>query len=146
MKTCKDCGEEKPLTDFYPRRSRSSPDPYCRPCRLGRNTLSRQKPESIEKRRAYDRAYHAEHGDRKLAKRYGIDPAVLVEFRRTHSACAICGSTENLHVDHDHDTNEIRDVLCHHCNTGLGLFREDPEIIRAAIDYLEAWDARRILR
>jgi|SRR6516225_6779104 len=51
--------------------------------------------------------------------------------------CMICLSTERLTRDHDHKTDRIRAVLCNHCNTGIGLFRDDPELLRAAAAYLE---------
>jgi len=56
--------------------------------------------------------------------------------------CAICrvdtpGGKGGWHVDHDHDTKVIRGLLCHHCNIGVGQFKDDPEILRAAADYLE---------
>lgn len=55
--------------------------------------------------------------------------------------CAICQdefSAENRAcVDHDHKSGAIRGMLCHHCNTGLGLFRDQPERLAAAIQYLE---------
>ncbi len=53
------------------------------------------------------------------------------------ASCAICGSLEDLKVDHCHETGEIRGVLCHHCNVALGHMRDDPERLRKAADYLE---------
>jgi len=41
-----------------------------------------------------------------------------------------------LSVDHDHDTDEVRGVLCHSCNVVLGLVKEDVEVLRKAILYL----------
>lgn len=57
--------------------------------------------------------------------------------------CAICGATAagrwgTLHVDHDHTTGALRGILCHRCNTALGLFGEDPGLMDRAADYLEA--------
>lgn len=43
-----------------------------------------------------------------------------------------------LHVDHDHGTNEIRGLLCHNCNMGLGAFRDQIDWMTGAIAYLRA--------
>jgi predicted nucleic acid-binding Zn ribbon protein len=60
------------------------------------------------------------------------------------NGCAICRSTEwvgkanSPHVDHDHATGAIRGLLCGPCNTGLGNYRDNPSLLRAAANYLEA--------
>ena len=57
--------------------------------------------------------------------------------------CALCGIREEdapgkkLRFDHDHATRRPRALICHHCNCGLGHFRDSPELLRAAIRYLE---------
>jgi hypothetical protein len=43
-----------------------------------------------------------------------------------------------VHADHDHRNGAPRGVLCHHCNAGLGCFRDSPEILASAIAYLSA--------
>jgi hypothetical protein len=53
--------------------------------------------------------------------------------------CAIC-QTEIMglpHLDHDHETGKTRGVLCVKCNAGLGFFKDNPELLRAALAYLE---------
>lgn len=61
--------------------------------------------------------------------------------------CAVCGSAENLHVDHDHgccpDGSSprscgkcVRGVLCHGCNTALGLLKEDAGRIEALLRHV----------
>jgi len=60
--------------------------------------------------------------------------------------CRICGSEgfvisrngkAKLAVDHNHLTGEVRGLLCHNCNRALGLFGDNPDIIRKAVEYLE---------
>ena len=56
--------------------------------------------------------------------------------------CAICGTAEwpgranAPHVDHCHESNQIRGILCHDCNIGLGNFKDDPTRLMAAVAYL----------
>ena len=40
-------------------------------------------------------------------------------------------------IDHDHDTKEIRGLLCRLCNCGLGNFKDSPRLLRLAIRYIE---------
>jgi hypothetical protein len=61
--------------------------------------------------------------------------------------CAICSLSETsrdrndkikvLSVDHCHVTGKIRGLLCHSCNVGLGLFKDNIDTIQNAILYLK---------
>lgn len=58
-----------------------------------------------------------------------------------NSRCKICGAHEADHatalvVDHCHETDKVRALLCTSCNVGIGHFKEDKELLLKAIDYL----------
>jgi hypothetical protein len=53
--------------------------------------------------------------------------------------CEICGaSVQSLQLDHDHITGRTRGWLCPLCNRGLGKFRDNPQTLRRAAEYLES--------
>jgi hypothetical protein len=56
--------------------------------------------------------------------------------------CAVCGEAFALrtdaNIDHCHATGRLRGWLCSRCNKGLGLFRDNPAVVRLAADYLES--------
>lgn len=75
--------------------------------------------------------------------RYGI---TLDEYHAMLGAqrdcCAICGrealAAGGLVIDHDHDTQKVRGLLCRACNSGLGCFVDNPLLLQAAQAYLNA--------
>jgi hypothetical protein len=82
-----------------------------------------------------------------LKRGYGITPE---DYQAMHDAqegvCAICKcpasgkakQSSRLVVDHNHVTGEVRGLLCLSCNRALGWFRDDREVLLAALQYLEA--------
>lgn len=79
-----------------------------------------------------------------LQKKYGMTPEEWdVLYENQNGLCAICkepGEQEGrrFHVDHCHDSGSVRGLLCHGCNTAIGHLRDDPEIMRAAAEYVES--------
>lgn len=65
-----------------------------------------------------------------------ISDEALKDIIENVKECVICGSTEELVVDHCHKTNVVRGMLCNHCNRGLGHFKDDPELLEFARIYL----------
>ena len=89
------------------------------------------------------RKTHGSHAYRRLRlKRYGLTPERFdVLLREQGHRCAICRSERpsgrgTWHVDHDHVTREVRGLLCTRCNTGVGLFADNPARLAAAAEYL----------
>ena len=51
--------------------------------------------------------------------------------------CAICTEImKSPHVDHDHATGRVRGLLCRTCNVGIGMFKNNPDLLQVTIDYL----------
>lgn len=71
-------------------------------------------------------------------KRYGINEEQYETIKASQGGgCALCGEVDDkLVVDHCHERGQIRGLLCHGCNIGLGMFRDNPSTLRKAIGYL----------
>jgi hypothetical protein len=77
-----------------------------------------------------------------LRHKYGID---LVDYNQMLSEqdgkCKICkAEVKRLVVDHCHTSKRIRGLLCHKCNTGIGLLKESKNIMTEAINYLARFE------
>ena len=78
-----------------------------------------------------------------LKRKYGITPQEYqLKFDKQEGKCAICGIHQSqlkhpLGVDHNHTTKKNRDLLCVRCNTALGSFQENIQILELAINYLK---------
>ena len=104
------------------------------------------------KQREYRRTNPDARRGYRLKSEFGI---TLEDYDRMVAAqggkCAICllpppgtgRNTKRLHIDHDHDTGEIRGLLCHACNTSLGQLGEDHERMQRMIDYVTKHNGRR---
>ena len=62
-------------------------------------------------------------------------------LERQDGACGICGRdpdemARSLAVDHDHLTGMVRGLLCINCNSGLGQFKDSPDLLIRAAEYL----------
>lgn len=70
---------------------------------------------------------------------YGISTAdYFTLLRAQEGKCAICQRCDgwHLHIDHCHETGEVRGLLCRRCNSGLGCFGDDLSLLLVAIGYL----------
>lgn len=116
-----------------------------------------------ERRRAIDRAYYARNRERILSKISAYNKAHPGHSRSLHlkqkyglsieqydamllaqqGGCAICHTadpgdrTGRFNVDHRKGSRVVRGLLCRDHNLALGLFKDNPEHLRAAAEYLE---------
>jgi hypothetical protein len=81
-----------------------------------------------------------------LKRRYGLTMTRYTELASAQAGlCAICQDRGPLTVDHDHLSGEVRGLLCHLCNTGIGKLNDSPALLSRAIDYLHNPPARILL-
>jgi len=117
-KTCRGCGEELLLELFH--KDKRMPDGHydiCRDCRNTHRNITNISSASYQR----------------LLQAQGY-------------ACAICGisaeeSQQSFNVDHNHETQHVRGLLCMRCNIGLGYFKDDTNRLAFAIEYLMRTDA-----
>ncbi len=128
-KSCPECGESD-RQKFYLDKNGNKSNARCKECH-----------------KAYcKKNWHSKTREQKQASRvramYGIEPEQYLKmYNDQKGCCAICGeepSTQRgLHLDHCHETGKVRGLLCHGCNVGIGSLRDDPDILKKALDYLK---------
>jgi hypothetical protein len=120
MVYCRRCKEHKPPSDFAKGSMGRPYYAYCKECAKARNR----------------------------EKRYGLTDGQYQQMVETSSGCcAICsgrthGISTKLHIDHNHETGQVRGLLCVKCNTAIGHFGERREVIEGALRYLDFWNNR----
>lgn len=99
-----------------------------------------------DKRLEYQRKHWRENRDRYSALKkfyaYGITPEQYADMlSQQEERCAICQRDLDLGrdtcVDHCHKTGIVRGILCSNCNYGLGQFKDNQDVLREAIKYLD---------
>jgi hypothetical protein len=104
------------------------------------------RADNAEKLKKAKKEYNATHKketkNRNLRNTYGMTiEQYEYMFNVQEGKCDICGKHQNeikqpLNVDHDHETNEIRGLLCSKCNRLLGDSNDSPETLLNAVKYL----------
>lgn len=130
LKVCRFCKEEKPADCFF---------------NNGRFVRSECADCYKKARREYYYDNKSLYKDRQLKNRYGLKYEDYLELLLAQNGvCAICkrgkeenSAQRNLAVDHCHETNKIRGLLCNKCNQGLGLLKHDANTLENAVAYLK---------
>lgn len=122
----------------------------CKDCADGLNRDARfPGPRCFTHHKAKLKAHAARQHQRHIQNTYGLAPGQYDALLAAQGGrCAICrratGKTRRLAVDHDHQTGEVRGLLCSPCNREL-IGRHPPDALQRAIDYLTNPPARTIL-
>lgn len=160
-KACSKCKIVKPRSEFGVRNiNKNKLLSQCKPCTRQTNWEYEQRhpgrvkqrrtdwnAANADKKRAHSRKWYKDHPEAQLKKSlraFGLTPEEFVKrLDEQEHKCAICrssdpGSNRRFRVDHDHDTGKVRGLLCHKCNVALGLFSDSVQVMKTAINYLEA--------
>lgn len=133
-KVCSSCERDLPRSEFYGRGHRSS---ECKECVRTKQTdkywtdpdFRRGRLEAERRRRS---GWSSGNFERVWQEQRGRCAICLVPMRRKGWA------KNSVHADHDHSTGHTRGLLCDSCNRGLGCFKDSPEALHSAIQYLES--------
>lgn len=128
-KWCSKCKEVKPIVEFT--KNKSNTDGYFGWCKLCSKFHSKEYKKQ-------NKICHS-------LKTYGLTQKQVEQmFVSQKGKCAICDTLfkdkEVFHIDHNHSTKKIRQLLCPNCNKGLGFFKENKDALLKAIDYLNKWE------
>ncbi len=131
LKKCSQCGEDKPISEFYNHKpTKSGLRPDCKKCaNLATKIWVTNNREKVRLSYNY---YNT-----------GITPELYTELLNLQNGgCAICGKTarenrKNLAVDHDHKTMKVRGLLCNRCNLGIGYLEDKADVLKSAARYIE---------
>jgi hypothetical protein len=130
-RVCKVCGKEKNLMKDF-NSDASGTQGYRQECKQCRNAYHRNRQFTPNGRK-----------DSYLKRTYDITLSQFNEMKAAqNNSCFVCKTHESklsrdLVVDHCHVTGKVRKLLCDACNKALGILQEDPEAIKALLDYAE---------
>lgn len=142
-KRCSHCKEIKSSEDFNKNRSQfGGLHNLCKLCQNNSSLKYRNSKKGKEKKRNYYQRTKHKALEQSLIRHYGITRKEYDEMRiKQDCLCAICGkheseSNKGLHVDHCHDTQKVRGLLCNSCNLAIGMLKHNSTILYKAIEYL----------
>ena len=127
MKTCTRCLQELPNDQFHKRTMQGGKEglqPKCKPCQT-------------ELRRSYYKPHEY------MRRKFNLSEEQYTELMMAE-VCQVCGQDfgKKKCIDHCHSKEKIRGILCHKCNTALGLVGDNVQTLSKLIRYLEQSELR----
>lgn len=143
---CIGCHLVKPADQFY-RKTDGHLRSKCIPCWSDdtRAYVQADRVAATERARRYRKRRPDVHRRGSLKFNYGLTLEQFLEMYESQDGCCIMSFCRRkfdgpfdrrVHVDHDHATGEVRALLCHRCNQGLGFFQDNPSHLLIAVEYL----------
>jgi hypothetical protein len=129
LRKCNKCKDVKVLNEFHKDKGNKATGyaSLCKICKL-----------------EYDKSKAKHTYGKKLERTFGI---TITEYDQMlisqNNKCLLCerdrkSFNKNFAVDHCHTTGKVRGLLCQQCNVALGMFDDNPELIRKAANYVES--------
>lgn len=144
-KRCRACGRVRKIADFHCRsKAVDGLQGECKKCKraYARAYVRQNRDVMVARTRDWVKAnpVRAKASSRRyrLRSQYGLTESQYgLLIQKCKGCCEICGKKpKKLHVDHCHKTGIVRGLLCQSCNQALGFFRDNPNLLKAAIKYL----------
>jgi hypothetical protein len=143
-KKCSCCKKIKPLSEYYKRGTCSSEvtvryRSHCKECTSLKSAVRWETNEEF-KNRGKNNAYKYN-----IKKNYGItEEQYLKIYAEQNGLCAICAQKSQsksgrLALDHCHKTGIVRGLLCTKCNAGIGMLKDDINLLTSAVLYLKRY-------
>jgi hypothetical protein len=103
-----------------------------------RNYYQANKQKRLERQRRFREENPQAYRDWYLRTKYGLTQGEFEAMLASQGGlCAICSLPMGTpKIDHNHDTGEVRGLLCSPCNTGIGHLKDSPEVLFAAYQYV----------
>jgi Recombination endonuclease VII len=143
-KICTECKEAKPATEFHKDKNKKfGLQNQCKTCRSSYRRIYylKNKKRILEGSIRWQRSKSEKYKDGVSKRLYGVSKPYAEMLKEQGGVCGICGKEpepgRRFCVDHSHETNSIRGILCHACNLGLGNFKDNDKLLLAAIKYLK---------
>ena len=163
-KTCTKCLETQLMENFSVRDKKTGRlNSWCRSCRKKYQAiawktkstemksykaewyLKNKENQKAKCRQRYHEGDKQQHSHKvwrnKIRREFGITEDEYNKMLKSQNGvCKICklSDEKRLAVDHCHNTGIVRGLLCQKCNTALGLFQENSELLKEAVNYLLA--------
>lgn len=143
VRKCKDCEKTPEEVEFGQHKGTiDGLAIVCKPCNRARTKKTTANYSAEKRAEITERFKSPKYRNNAMMRIFGIDLLSHEEMKiQQDNKCLICSETfteaKVPHIDHNHETGKIRGLLCRTCNSGLGMFKDDPDKLRQAITYLK---------